>query len=54
MGNWGKFKRSKAVKQMSFSICFRSDFTFGDETHKIGRETPFLGLPVFLSRMKTE
>ena len=34
-----------------FSLYFRSDFTYGGETCTVDGETPFLGLPAFLSRL---
>ena len=45
MGNQGKFTEKQSHKQM---FIF-SEFAFGEETKTVGRETPFLGLPVFLS-----
>ena len=45
MGNQGK-----KLQNVRFSLYFRSDFTFRDETYTVNEETPFLDLPAFLSR----
>ena len=42
MGNQRKFTRKQ-----SFSLYFRFDFTFGDETYPVDEGPPFLGLPAF-------
>ena len=41
MGNQDK----QSCKKKQFSLNFHSDFTFGDKTHPVNGETPFLGLP---------
>ena len=46
MGNQGKILRKQGSKMYVFSY-FRSDFKFGNETHRVCGVTSFQGLPAF-------
>ena len=50
MGIQGKFTKKQSCKTKCLSLYFRSHVTFGDKTYTVDGETPFLGLPAFLSR----
>ena len=48
-GDQDKFTKNQSGKTYVF-LCFRSNFTFGDDTYTVHGETSFLGVPAFLSR----
>ena len=50
MGNQSKFTKKQSRKTNVFLYIFVQISHFVNETHTVGRETPFLSLPAFLSR----
>ena len=50
IGNQGKIAKKQSGK-ITFFVIFRSEFHFREGTVTANRETPFLYLPAFLSRL---
>ena len=51
MGNQGKIRKETKRQNVRLSSHFHSEIHFREETNAVSRETPFLYLLVFLSRL---
>ena len=51
MGNQGRIAKQQSDKILRFSSYFRSEFHFREKTITVSRETTFLYLLAFLSRL---